>query len=58
MPFSVREGMEGEHTPETDLTRCDQVLVEVDKFESSILRLDRCFLPLVRVDTLVVSFVG
>ena len=23
-PFEVREGMEGEHTPETDLTRCHQ----------------------------------
>ena len=23
-PFEVREGMEGEHTPETDLIRCHQ----------------------------------
>ena len=25
VPFEVREGMEGEHTPETDLTRWCQV---------------------------------
>ena len=44
--------MDGEHTPETDLTRCHQVLEERDKFETSILRLDRCcFLALLRVDT-------
>ena len=30
--------MNGEHTTETDLTRCHQVLEEGDKFESSILR--------------------
>ncbi len=51
-PFEVREGMEGEHTPETDLTRCQQDLVEGDRFESSDLRLERCcFLALLRVDT-------
>ena len=52
VPCEVREGMEGEHTPETDLIRHCQVLVEGDKFESSILRLARCcFLALLRVDT-------
>ena len=52
MPFEVREGMEGEHTPETDVTRCHQILEEGDKFESSLLRLDRsCILALLRVDT-------
>ena len=39
VPFEVREG---EHTPETDLIRLYQVLEEGDKFESSVLRLDRC----------------
>ena len=34
-PFEVREGMEGEHTPEMDLTRCHQDLEEGDRFESS-----------------------
>ena len=34
-PFEVRDGMEGEHTPETDLTRCHQNLEEGDRFESS-----------------------
>ena len=57
VPFQVREGMEGEHTPETDLTRCHHVLEEGDKFERSILRLDRgCFLALLRVDTLIADF--
>ena len=42
--------MEGEHTPETDLIRCYQVLEEGDKFEISFLRLDRYFLALLRVD--------
>ena len=37
-PFEVREGMEGEQTPETDLTRCHQDLEERDRFESSDLR--------------------
>ena len=51
-PFEVREGMEGEHTPETDLTRCHQDLEEGDRFESSDLRLESCcFLALLRVDT-------
>ena len=31
-PFEVREGMEGEHTPETDFTRCHQDLEEGGKF--------------------------
>ena len=39
VPFEVRKGMEGEHTPETDLTRCHQVLEEVDKFEKFILEI-------------------
>ena len=54
-PFEVREG---EHTPETELTRCHQDLEEGDRFESSDLRLERCcFLALLRVETLVLSFV-
>ena len=52
VPFEVRKGMEGEHSPETALTRYHKVLEEGDKFESSFLRLDRCcFLALLRVDT-------
>ena len=44
--------MEGEYTPETDLTRHHQVLEEGDKFESSFFRLDRCcFLALLKEDT-------
>ena len=39
-PFEVREGMEGEHTPKTDLTRHYQGLKKGDKFESSDLRLE------------------
>ena len=38
-PFEVRQGMEGEATPETDLIRCHQDLEEGDRFESSYLRL-------------------
>ena len=37
-PFEVREGMEGEHTPETDLIRCHQDFEEGERFESSDLR--------------------
>ena len=37
-PFEVREGMEEEHTAETDLTRRHQDLEEGDRFESSDLR--------------------
>ena len=49
--------MEGEHTPEIDLTRCHQVSEDRDKFETSFLRLDRCcFLALLRVDTFVADF--
>ena len=49
--FEVMEGMEGEHAAETDLTRHEKVFEEGNKFESSILRLDRCcFLALLRVD--------
>ena len=51
-PFEGREGMEGEHTPETDLIRRLQDLEEGERFESSDLRLERCcFLALLRVDT-------
>ena len=51
-PFEVREGMEAEHAPEIDLTRCHQDLEEGDRFENSDLRLERCcFLALLRVDT-------
>ena len=41
VPFEVREEMEGDHTPEKDLTRRRQVL-EGEKFESSFFRSDRC----------------
>ena len=50
-PFELREGMEGEHTPEIDLNRCHEDLEEGNRFESSDLRLERCFLALLRVDT-------
>ena len=51
-PFEVREGMEGEHTPETDLIRRRQDMEEGERFESSDLRLERCcFLALLRLDT-------
>ena len=51
-PFEVMEGMEGEHTPETDFIRRRQDMEEGDKFESSDLRFERCcFLALLRVDT-------
>ena len=57
-PFEVRDGMEGEHTLETDLTRRHQDLEEGDRFESSDLTLERCcFLALLRGDTFVPSFV-
>ena len=47
-----------ESVHQTDLTRHHQILEKGDKFESSFLRLDRCFLALLRVDnTLVASFV-
>ena len=32
-PFEVRVGMEGEHTPETDLIRCHQDFEEGERFE-------------------------
>ena len=52
MQFEVREGTEGERTPETDLARHHQILEEGDKFKSLFLRLDRCcFLALVSVNT-------
>ena len=51
-PFEVREGMEGEHTPEKDFIRPHQDLKEGERFESSDLRLERCcFLALLRLDT-------
>ena len=51
-PFEVREGMEGEHTSETDLIRCHQDLEEGERFQSSDLSLQRCcFLALLKVDT-------
>ena len=51
-PSEVREEMEGEHTPETDLTRHHLDLEERDRFESSDPRLERCcFLALLKVDT-------
>ena len=59
MLFEVREGVEGEHIPETDLTRHHQVLEEGDKFESSFLRLDTCcFIVLLRVDTHMLRLCG
>ena len=52
VPFEVREGMEGKHIRETNLTRHRQVLEKGDKFESSFLILDSCcFLALLREDT-------
>ena len=42
VPFEEREGMEGEHTPEKDVTRHHRVFNEGNKFGSSFLRLDRC----------------
>ena len=39
-PFEVREGMEGEHAPETDLIRRHQDL-KGERFESSDLNLER-----------------
>ena len=51
VPFEERERMEVAHTPDTDLTRRHQVLKEGEKCENSFLRLDRCFLALLRVDT-------
>jgi len=57
-PFEVREGVVGDHPPETDLTRCHQDLEEGDWFVSSDLRLENCcFMAFLRVDTLVPSFV-
>ena len=50
-PFEVREGMEGEHTPETDLTRHHQDLEDGERFESPDLRLERCFLAILSLDT-------
>ena len=51
-PFEVREGMEGEHTPETDLIRHHQDSEEGERLESSNLSLEKCrFLALLRVDT-------
>ena len=40
-PFEVRERVDGEHTPETDLIRCHQDLEEGERFESSDLRFER-----------------
>ena len=37
-PFEVREGMDGEHTPETDLIKRHQDFEEGERFESSDLR--------------------
>ena len=37
-PFEVRERVEGEHTPETDLIRCHQDFEEGERFEGSDLR--------------------
>ena len=50
------EGIEGEQTSETDLTRCHQVFEEGGNFESSVLRLTRCFLGLLSGHTLIVGF--
>ena len=59
LPYEVKEGMEGEHIPETDFIRRHQDLEEGERFESLDLTLERCcFLTLLRVDThtLVPSF--
>ena len=42
VPFEDKEGMEGQHTSETDLSRYHHVLEEGDGIEGSILGLDRC----------------
>ena len=58
VPFEEREGIEGEHTQDTDLTRHHQVFEERDRFESSPFKLDKCcFLAFLRVDTLLLGFV-
>jgi len=58
VPFEERKGMEREHTPEIDLTRCHHVLEEGNKFESSFLRLDTLFSCSPEgIHTLVVGFV-
>ena len=66
--FEVKEGTERGHVPETDLTRCHQVLDVGDKLKSSIFRLDTCcFLAILTMDThllqalwqeLILSLVG
>ena len=38
-PFEVREGVEGQHLPETDLIRCHQDLEVGKRFERSDLKL-------------------
>ena len=43
-PFEVKEGMEEEHAPEIDLIRHHHDLEEGERFESSDLSLERCFL--------------
>ena len=57
VPFEVREGIEGEHTPKINFKRYHQFLEEGDKFESSFLRLDMFSGSLASGDTLVVVFV-
>ena len=42
VPFEARERMEGEHIPETNLTRHHEVF-KGDRSESSALRLARCW---------------
>ena len=44
------EERKGEQSPETDFSKCCQVLEEGDNFESPFWRLDRCFLAFMRVD--------
>ena len=34
-PFEVREGLEGEHTPQKDLIRCHQDFEEGERLENS-----------------------
>ena len=59
-PFEVTEGMEGEHTPETDLNRGHQDLEEGERFENSALRLERFCEPsinfLIPLDKLIECF--
>ena len=59
MPFEVREGMQREEKPETDLTRHHHDLEEGDWLESSAMRFASCCFRagLIMMVTLVVSLI-